>query len=88
MALVSGSVDLIVNKTKFEYGKKWLPKNDTFIVDILGGNHQQFGSYDTSDRPGIDGHATIPEVLQQEITISAILHVATRAGFLMSDNLD
>lgn len=85
-ASVNGTLDFIVNSTNFEQGQSLLPVNDTFHMAILGGNHQQFGSYDDSDRVEIlgpaqvDGNATIPEKVQLDMTISAIAHVASRMG--------
>jgi hypothetical protein len=43
-ASVSATLDLIVNNTNFELGQPFLPVNDTFHLEILGGNHGQFGS--------------------------------------------
>jgi len=84
MASVSATLDLIVNSTSFQEGNGLLPVNDTFSMEILGGNHAQFGSYDGSERfavlDQVDGNATIPEKVQLDLTISAIAHVASRMG--------
>ncbi|MGG1662333.1 alpha/beta fold hydrolase [Brevibacillus sp. NRS-1366] len=47
-----GSRDGVVNREKFEAGKKYLP-DDTKYMSIEGGNHAQFGSYgqQSGDQP-------------------------------------
>lgn len=84
MASVNASLDLIINSTNFQSGQALLPVNDTFHMEILGGNHGQFGSYDASERfevlGQIDGNATIPETVQLDLSASAIAHVASRMG--------
>jgi hypothetical protein len=88
-ASVSATLDLIVNNTNFELGQPFLPVNDTFHLEILGGNHGQFGSYDASERFAVlgqtDGNATIPEEVQLDLTTSAIAHVASRMGIPLAE---
>ncbi|CAN0097507.1 unnamed protein product, partial [Heterosigma akashiwo] len=85
-AAVTASNDRVVDRTGWEKGKKYLPANNTFYLHILGGNHSQFGSYDTSGRYaalgdyGVDGNATVPELVQRALSIDAIVHVASRMG--------
>ena len=83
-ASVNATEDLIVNSTNFATGEAFLPPNDTFHLEILGGNHAQFGSYDSSERfevlGQVDGNATIPEKVQLDLATSAIAHVASRMG--------
>lgn len=84
MASINATLDGIVNSTTFQQGQTLLPVNDTFHLEILGGNHGQFGSYDDSERTEllgqVDGEATIPEKVQLDLTVSAIAHVASRMG--------
>lgn len=84
VASINATEDLIVNATNFAKGITFLPPNDTFHLEILGGNHAQFGSYDASERSvvsdRVDGNATIPEKVQLDLTIAAIAHVASRMG--------
>ena len=84
MASVNASLDGIVNATNFLSGQQLLPVNDTFHMEILGGNHGQFGSYDDSERMTllgqVDGNATIPEKVQQDLAVGAIANVAARSG--------
>ena len=83
-ASLNATLDLIVNGTNFQQGQAFLPVNDTFYMEILGGNHAQFASYDASERFAVlgqtDGNATIPEQVQLDLTTSAIAHVASRMG--------
>lgn len=89
MASVNATLDLIVNSTNFQQGQAFLPENDTFYMEVLGGNHAQFGSYDNSERGPIlnqvDGNATIPESVQLDLTVSAIMHVVSRMGIPLPD---
>ena len=82
-ASVSASLDLIVDQEDLVNASVLLPANYTFSMDILGGNHAQFGSYDNSEREAIlnqvDGQAIIPEEVQQDLTVGAIAHVASRS---------
>eukprot|EP00558_Chaetoceros_sp_UNC1202_P013119 CAMPEP_0197240540 /NCGR_PEP_ID=MMETSP1429-20130617/6807_1 /TAXON_ID=49237 /ORGANISM="Chaetoceros sp., Strain UNC1202" /LENGTH=297 /DNA_ID=CAMNT_0042700203 /DNA_START=39 /DNA_END=929 /DNA_ORIENTATION=+ len=83
-AIVSGTLDGIINMTNWEHNHNLLPVDDTFRMDILGGNHGYFGDYDDSERESIfgsnDGVATIPASLQQDLTVLAIVHVVSRVG--------
>jgi len=85
MAVVTASEDLILNKTAFEKNKMLRFNQDqAFFMEILGGNHGQFGSYDSSERKSIlnqtDGDVTIPRRVQLDLSASAIHHVASRSG--------
>lgn len=83
-AIISTQLDGVMNKTNFEAYKKYLPSNDTFSFEIQGGNHKGFGYYNDTLRTPIlgqnDGDATIPEQVQQNLGVGAILHVASRMG--------
>jgi hypothetical protein len=83
MASISASLDLILNATRSEINKRFL-SNATQFLDIYGGNHGQFGSYDDSERTPIlgqvDGDALIPPQVQWELTTASIYHVASRTG--------
>jgi len=67
----------------------YLPQNTTFHLDILGGNHAQFGSCDSTNRTAAlnstHGDARIPENVQQELTVGAIAHVASRMGLQLPE---
>lgn len=84
MASINASLDGVVNATSFLSGQPLLPVNDTFHMEILGGNHGQFGSYNDSERTTllgqVDGNATIPETVQQDLAVGAIANVAARSG--------
>jgi hypothetical protein len=79
-ASVSGSVDLLATPAKMNPGRERM-------IDINGGNHQQYQSYDDSGRREvlgqIDGNSTITEDVQMDLAISAIAHVVSRAGIPM-----
>jgi len=45
--VISGSKDGLATATKIDAGKPYLPANTTYVV-IEGGNHTNFGYYDTS----------------------------------------
>ena len=80
-ALIEASNDLVVNRTRLEAGAHLLPAGDFLMrVNISGGNHSQFGSYDPAGRPGPlhDGNATIPESVQRDICAATIADVAAR----------
>ena len=87
MAAVSASEDEIVNKTRMELNMVFL-SNETLFVDIFGGNHGQFGSYDYSERTPIlgqvDGIPLIPAEVQWDLTVSSIYHVASRTGVALA----
>ena len=84
MASLTASKDERLNITRWNEGKALLPSDDTLFVDVLGGNHAQFGSYnDTSRRILLnqtDGDATISHAVQQDFALSAIHHVVSRTG--------
>jgi hypothetical protein len=90
MALVTASEDLILNATSLEAGRKFMSPQTQYI-DILGGNHGQFGSYNYSERTArlgqLDGIAFIPPRVQWELTAAAIAHVASRAGSAAGEGL-
>lgn len=89
MASVNATFDLIVNSTNFQKGQSLLPVDDTFHMEIVGGNHAQFGSYDNSERfevlGQVDGNATIPEKVQLDLSVAAIAHVASRMGVPLAE---
>ncbi len=84
VAIVTGSADEVTksNIGAESYEKISFPFNETFNLEIFGANHGGFGEYDTSSRKEIFGstygNATIPPSLQQEFTVAAIVHVASR----------
>jgi hypothetical protein len=84
MASVSGELDGIVNRTRFDLGQEFLSTNDTFLLDVMGGNHGYFGHYNYTLRTPIlgqnDGDALIPREIQIDLSIGAIMHVASRMG--------
>lgn len=84
MASAIGELDSIVNQTRFNAGQAYLPVNDTFHMEIMGGNHGYFGFYNDSLRTSIlnqnDGEPVIPRNVQKDLTIGAIIHVASRMG--------
>ena len=83
-AVISAQLDGVINKSNVEAYKIYLPSNSTFSFEIAGGNHKGFGYYNDTLRTPIlgqnDGDATIPEQVQQDLSVGAILHVASRMG--------
>ena len=83
-AVVQTELDGVINKTNVQAYSVYLPSNDTFSFEIKGGNHKGFGFYNDTLRTPIlgqnDGEATIPEKVQQDLSVGAILHVASRMG--------
>ncbi|XRB04619.1 hydrolase [Pycnococcus provasolii] len=83
-AVITGNRDLSINLTNFVDNLNRLPVHTTF-TSIIGGNHQQFGSYDPSgrsrlrDRPLIDGNATISRDAQLNATADALVRTLLRA---------
>ena len=85
-ASVIGSNDGILNMTAYKESKTMYWNTDqTFFLNITGGNHEQFGSYDSLERQQYitggrqtDGHATISSTVQQHQFIGAILNVVSR----------
>ena len=84
MALVYATNDHIMNKTHF-FENMYLVSNNTIFVPLVGGNHQQFGSYNTSDRVRvlgkhqIDGVATISPQSQWNICAKVIYDIALQS---------
>ena len=72
--LIYATNDLNANEDEIEENKPFLPA-DTDYVEIVGGNHTQFGYYDTSPdpvQPG-DGIADISREEQQQQVIEATI---------------
>eukprot|EP00562_Extubocellulus_spinifer_P033478 CAMPEP_0178686194 /NCGR_PEP_ID=MMETSP0699-20121125/3791_1 /TAXON_ID=265572 /ORGANISM="Extubocellulus spinifer, Strain CCMP396" /LENGTH=327 /DNA_ID=CAMNT_0020331007 /DNA_START=27 /DNA_END=1007 /DNA_ORIENTATION=+ len=91
MAGVTASNDLIINQTNAELYKP-LYSNETLFVDVYGGNHALFGSYDDSERKPllgqVDGEPIIPPAVQWDLTVAAIFHVASRTGVDLPQKLE
>jgi hypothetical protein len=49
-ASVMASLDAIINQERSTGGRKWLPTNATFDLNIFGGNHGYFGTYNYSEQ--------------------------------------
>lgn len=64
-----GSRDYVVSREKITQGRDFIPGSYTEL-EILGGNHAQFGSYGLQKG---DGEAQISALEQQQITVSQIL---------------
>jgi hypothetical protein len=83
-ASIMASLDGIIDQERTTEGRKWLSTNDTFDLDIFGGNHGYFGTYDYSERSTIldqfDGSAMITREVQQDLTMGAIANVAARSS--------
>ena len=78
-AVITGNRDLSINLTNFVDNLNRLPVHTTF-TSIIGGNHQQFGSYDPSGRSrDIDGNATISRDAQLNATADALVRTLLRA---------
>ena len=83
-AVITGNRDLVINLTNFVDNLNRLPVHTTF-TSIIGGNHQQFGSYDRSGRSrlnssrDIDGNATISRDAQLNATADALVRTLLRA---------
>ena len=86
MASVTGSVDGVLNFTRWEENTVYL-SNATQMLDIFGGPHGQFGAYDDSERFAIlgqtDGEALIPASIQWDLIAASIASVASRTGVPM-----
>jgi hypothetical protein len=83
-ASIMASLDGIINQETATEERKWLPTNTTFDLNIFGGNHGYFGTYDYSERstllPQFDGSAIITRAVQQDLTMGAIANVAARSS--------
>jgi hypothetical protein len=85
MAIVTGSEDGILNRTRFEENLP-LASNATLFLDIFGATHGDFGSYDASGRIEAlgptqqDGIGMIPPHVAWEMIAAAIYNVASRTG--------
>lgn len=86
MAAVTGSVDAIVNTTRWEINKVLL-SNATQLIEVYGGNHGQFGAYDDSGRldalEQVDGQALVTPEVQWDLIVASIASVAARTGVAM-----
>ena len=86
MASVIGSVDGVLNATRWEENKVLL-SNATQLTEIYGGNHGLFGAYDDSERFELlgqtDGDALITPEVQWDLIVSSIASVASRTGVSM-----
>jgi hypothetical protein len=87
VALVTASNDLILNRTRFEEDLANVPAaNGTFRVDVLGGNHGGFGSYNATGRVAAlgpdqaDGPMEIDPRVQWDMSAAAAALVASRSG--------
>jgi len=72
--VISGSKDGLATPAKIEAGKPYLPADTTYVV-IEGGNHTNFGYYDTSPdavQPG-DNPADITRLEQQKFVVEYTL---------------
>lgn len=83
MASVSAEFDGIVNRTRFDIGQEFVSGDgNTLKMIVEGGNHGYFGHYNYTLRTLLfgqnDGIATISRENQVELTIAAIIHVASR----------
>ncbi|MCR4611163.1 MAG: alpha/beta hydrolase [Lachnospiraceae bacterium] len=67
--IIYGSEDGVLNMSKLEESKRYLPKNSKICV-IEGGNHGQFGNYGKQDG---DGDADITGTEQQQRTVEWIM---------------
>lgn len=83
VAVITATEDKILNWTRWEENKQYLPES-TLFVSIEGGNHGQFGSYNSSERElilgQVDGTPTIDPEEQWDITVKAIYEIALRTG--------
>ena len=86
MASVTGSVDGVLNFTRWEANTVYF-SNATQMLGIFGGTHDQFGAYDDSERFALlgqtDGQPLIPESIQWDLTAASIASVASRTGVPM-----
>ena len=68
---IFGSLDGLANHAKIDASRPWLPSN-TIWVEIIGGNHAQFGWYGI--QPG-DNPAAISRIEQQDQVVSATINL-------------
>jgi hypothetical protein len=86
VALVTASNDHIMNRTRWEEGRALVPENGTLYLDVLGGNHGGFGSYDASGRVPVlgpaqqDGPMLIDPAVQWDLSVAAAANVASLSG--------
>lgn len=69
-----GSEDDVLNKSKVEEGRDYMPEDYTEIC-IEGGNHAQFGNYGIQKG---DGEASLSREEQQDQTVEAIYHMIVK----------
>ncbi len=83
-ASINGDLDLIMTVENLEKGIALMSEGTTLHMSLNGANHGYFGSYDYTERKTllgqIDGNATIPREIQQDLTVSGIMHVVSRVG--------
>mmetsp|Transcript_43199 Transcript_43199/g.104462 ORF Transcript_43199/g.104462 Transcript_43199/m.104462 type:complete len:403 (+) Transcript_43199:190-1398(+) len=81
MTSITGSLDGVLNMTRFSSNRQFLSP-ETQVIEIFGGNHGDFGSYDSSGRVTIlgqnDGTSLITPEIQWDLSVAAIAHVASR----------
>ena len=93
VAAITATEDTILNRTRWEVNRQYLP-NSTLFVSIEGGNHEQFGSYNTTGREEIlatgrmDGTPTIDAEEQWDLTVKAIYEIALRTGLEVPQRLN
>jgi Alpha/beta hydrolase family len=86
VAVVTAENDEILNWTRWTENVGYVPANSTFFLEIMGGNHGGFGSYNTTERievlgpAQIDGPLLIDPSVQWDLTVAAAAHVASRSG--------
>uniref|UniRef100_A0A7S1YTE8 Alpha/beta hydrolase fold-5 domain-containing protein n=1 Tax=Trieres chinensis TaxID=1514140 RepID=A0A7S1YTE8_TRICV len=92
VAAVVASNDMVLNMTRWQENAKYLSE-DALKVEIEGGNHAQFGSYNNSERVAIlgprqkDGNTTITPLEQWTIVVDSIYEVAKRTGVALPERL-
>mgnify|MGYP005845354565 CR=1 FL=1 len=91
LAMVTASEDQILNRTRFAANRR-LASNQTFFVDIFGGNHDQFSSFNASLRfenlGRQDGTPKILPEVQWDLTAAAIYNVAARTNATLPRRVD
>lgn len=81
---IDSDLDGVLNMELREAGQALLPKNETFIMTVIGGgNHSNFGSCDDTERIIVlgqnDGNATIPQYLHIDMAVMGVMSVVSRA---------